>query len=122
MKIKIEGYIARYQPSWKSEPGWWFTTSGESSVDTVIVCPHTIECEVPEGDMIPERVAAIREQKKRVRVLAAEKIIELDEAEQKLLCLPNEVASGAARHSQQNSTAPAWPRPSPARGSPTPRS
>ena len=59
--------------------------------DTICIGPHTIETEVPDGDMIPERVAAIREAKRQAHIKAVETIAELDEKEQKLLSLTNEV-------------------------------
>jgi len=87
MRVEIKGWITRYQPEWKTEPSWYFSMMNENTKDSVVVCPHTIEVEVPEGEMIPERVAAIREEKRVARVRLAEKLAELDEAEQKLLCL-----------------------------------
>ena len=93
MKVEIKGWIKRYQPTWLKEPSYWFSTDGEATADTIPVCEHTVVAEVPEGEMIPERVAAIREEKRLMRVRVAEKLAELDEAEQKLLCLTNEVQS-----------------------------
>ena len=93
MKIKIEGFITRYQPEWREEPMYWFSSSGETGADTIRVCHWTIEAEVPDGDMIPERVAAIREAKRQAHIKVAETIAELDEKEQKLLSLTNGVES-----------------------------
>ena len=87
MKVEIKGWIKRYQPTWRKEPTYWFSQDEGETSDTIRVCEHTIETEVPEGEMIPERVAAIREEKRVARVRLAEKLAELDEAEQKLLCL-----------------------------------
>ena len=93
MKIKIEGFITRYQPEWREEPIYWFSSSAETGADTICACPWTIEAEVPDGDMIPERVAAIREAKRQAHIKAAETIAKLDEKEQKLLSLTNGVES-----------------------------
>jgi hypothetical protein len=93
MKVKIEGWIVRYQPLWKSEPWYWFT-GGEKprgGEDSIPLFPHTFEVEVPDGEMIAERVAGIREAKQEVHLEAAKRIVALDEFEQKLLCLTNEV-------------------------------
>lgn len=92
MKVSIKGWIYRYQPSWLREPSFNFTSlhaeaKPADSEEAVYIFPHTIQVEVPDGDMIAERVAGIRAAKTKVYTAAHERVAELDEAEKNLLCL-----------------------------------
>ena len=96
MKVKIEGWIVRYQPSYCNEPCWLFDMYGKpprQDDDQVPVMEHTIEVDIPDPDMTAERVAGVREEIKRTYASAEEKIQELRQVESKLLALTNEVQS-----------------------------
>lgn len=95
MKVSIKGWIVRYQASYMDEPCWLFnvtSTRPKDNDDSISVCEHTIEIEVPdEVALIPQRVAGLRAEAQRLRVRAEEGVALIREREEKLLALTNEV-------------------------------
>jgi hypothetical protein len=90
MKVTIRGWIVRWQSSWADKPSWSFyegATRPTDSEDRIVVCEHSFEIEVPDGDMIAERVAGIREAKRQTYVNCEERVAELIVAEENLLAL-----------------------------------
>lgn len=95
MKVKIKGWVVRYQASYMNEPCWLFnvtSTRPKDDDDSISVCEHTLEIEVlDEVDLIPQRVAGLRAEAQRLRVRAEEGVALIREREEKLLALTNEV-------------------------------
>lgn len=95
MKVKISGWVVRYQASYMNEPCWVFNVTSirpTDDDDSISVCEHTIEIEVPdEVALIPQRVAGLRAEAHRLRLRAEEGVALLKEREEKLLALTNEV-------------------------------
>lgn len=95
MKVQIKGWVVRYQASYMNEPCWFFSvgsTPPKDDDDSISVCEHTIEVEVPdEVALIPQRVAGLRAEAQRLRLRAEEGVAVIKEREEKLLALTNEV-------------------------------
>lgn len=92
MKVKIKGWIVRYQPSYCDKPVWTFwTTKPNNDSDTVVLREQEFEVEVPDGEMVAERVAGVRAEIKEVYTRAEGEVKRLKEVEGKLLALTNEV-------------------------------
>lgn len=94
MKIVIEGLIVRQQYSWSDYPTYSFypgSSDWKDDEDRIKICDHTIEVEVPDDDMISQRVAGVHEAIRQAYVACEETVMELRNREAKLLALTNEV-------------------------------
>lgn len=92
MKKTITGFIIARQYEWEPEPTFtWVpidpTQYGDK--DSVVVCEHTIEVEIPSGfDYVPHRVSQLRRRKEQLAQDLHKTLSEIDDQISKLLALP----------------------------------
>lgn len=92
MKVTVEGFIIATQEVWQQEPEFIFRefdTSKYSNDETrVMVRPHTIEFEVPDGfDMRPGVVENLEREKQRITAEFQARVTALNAQIQSLLAI-----------------------------------
>jgi len=90
MKVTVEGFIIAKQYDWEDAPTFtWLPFKPTFDRDYVIIAPHTITYDIPDGfDMRPARIAELERQKADAKAKFAAEINRIDDAIQKLLALP----------------------------------
>ena len=97
MKQTINGYIVCEHDKFSGKLRFDFMSFKPSATlwpDTVIVAPHEIVADIPDGfSPIGTLVANLEEQKRLKRLALAAELAKIDEQISKLTCLTNEVTA-----------------------------
>jgi FMN phosphatase YigB (HAD superfamily) len=91
MKKTFTQYLIRYESKYSNEPDYSLRSYKCDDDQHVTVKEVEIEVEFVEGDYIPERVANINEEIRKTYVETEEKIMDLREKKEKLLCITNAI-------------------------------
>lgn len=89
MKVKIKGIIHWQCYEW-DEPKYalWSTDMSSAGPQYVPIQPHEFEVDIPDDfDPRPKQVEALRQKKKEVLAAAQEKVNNLEDQIQRLLCI-----------------------------------
>ena len=93
MKTTITGYIVATQYSWESKPSFTFQWYEPKQKDTVIVCPHSFDFDVPDNfDIRPGMVTNLERERQKVRADFQARITEIEKEISKLTAIGCEVA------------------------------
>ncbi|TCK87327.1 hypothetical protein [Paraburkholderia sp. BL9I2N2] len=91
MKVIVEGFIIAKQDEWMEEPEFIFReydSSKYSSDPQVMVKPHTIEFEIPDGfDIRPGLVESLEQEKQKLMAAVQSRITEINAKIQSLLAI-----------------------------------
>lgn len=91
MQVTINGFITWRQYEWENKPTYSFSMYNPQELhinDEFVVMEHSITVDVPEQfDPRPAQVAALREQKQKLREKYLEAVAEIEERISKLLAL-----------------------------------
>jgi len=94
MKVTITGYIVATQYSWESKPSFTFQWYEPKQKDTVVVCPHSFEVDVPDNfDMRPGLVANLERERQKLREEFGLRIVEIEKQISELTAIGCEVQS-----------------------------
>ena len=93
MKIKIKSYLHRFQDPTDVQPLWMLYPWKNETADCIFIREETITVEVPDGDMLRERLAVIDDVISKTRAEAEIAIQKLFDKRGKLLALTNEGGS-----------------------------
>lgn len=91
MEVTIKGFITWRQYEWEDKPTYHFSMYNPQELnisDEFMVMEHSITVDVPaDFDPRPAQIAALNEQKKKIREKYLEKVAEIEERISKLLAI-----------------------------------
>ena len=94
MKVTITGYIVATQYSWESKPSFTFQWYEPKQKDTVVVCPHSFDFEVPDNfDIRIGMVANLERERQKLREELGMRITEIEKQISELTAIGCEVQS-----------------------------
>ena len=94
MKTTITGYIVATQYSWESKPSFTFQWYEPKQKDTVVVCPHSFDFEVPDNfDIRIGMVANLERERQKLREELGMRITEIEKQISELTAIGCEVQS-----------------------------
>ena len=94
MKTTITGSTVATQYSWESKPSSTFQWYEPRQKDTVIVCPHSFDFDVPDNfDIRPGMVTNLERERQKLREEFGLRIVEIEKQISELTAIGCEVQS-----------------------------
>ena len=94
MKTTITGYIVATQYRWESKPSFTFQWYEPKQKDTVVVCPHSFDFDVPDNfDIRIGMVANLERERQKLREEFGLRIVEIEKQISELTAIGCEVQS-----------------------------